>query len=103
MATKRLQKRRKVWVNSTNDGSEGFHEENAYWSKGDALDQAGTYWFEDIWDASLEHHTEVAIPFVERLPGDVVLSREDVAELEELLAPLKTGRVRALAILRGGR
>ena len=86
-------KRRKVWVNSTNDGSEGFHEENAYWNRDDALDQAGTY------------HTEVAIRFIESRPGDVVLSREDVGLLRAVAHEHlgQAAKALVLALLRGGR
>lgn len=66
MSKNKATKRRKVWVNHSNDGSDGFHEECAYWSKQEALDQYSS------------SNVETAVPFIERLPGDVVLSREDV-------------------------
>jgi hypothetical protein len=97
MSRSKATKRRRVWVNHSNDGSDGFHEECAYWSKQEALDQYSSC------------NVETAVPFLECLPGDVVLSREDVAELRELVqANLSATRPsgtdgRILALLRGRR
>ncbi len=97
MSRSKATKRRKVWVNHSNDGSDGFHEECAYWSKQEALDQYSSC------------NVETAVPFIECLPGDVVLSREDAARamalLDEVGGAYSDGQEkRAIrALLRGGR
>ena len=57
-------KRRKVWVNFYQDGS---NDGCAFETKGDAKENASTA------------YVMAQVAFVERLPGDVVLPREEVA------------------------
>lgn len=92
-----MAKRRKVWVNewaADEDGQAGLGD-LAWKTKAAAL----------LGIAS----DGKAVRFIERLPGDVVLSREDVAELRELVqANLSATRPsgtdgRILALLRGRR
>ena len=92
MSRSKATKRRKVWVNHSNDGSDGFHEECAYWSKQEALDQYSSC------------NVETAVPFLECLPGDVVLSREDVEGLMAMAWTLAGDHRREMfALLRGRR
>lgn len=95
MSRSKATKRRRVWVNHSNDGSDGFHEECAYWSKQEALDQYSS------------RNVETAVPFIERLPGDVVLSREDAKWLlsKALVTDFESAddRARTLTLLRGRR
>ena len=87
-------KRRKVWVNFYEDES---NDGCAFETKTDAAESASTA------------YRMSQVKFTERLPGDVVLSREDVAELRELVqANLSATRPsgtdgRILALLRGRR
>ena len=74
-------KRRKVWLAQTVDGLSMY----AMRTKADAKERAGK--------------GGKSVPLIERLPGDVVLSREEVAEL--LRAWVKGENLRAL--LRGRR
>lgn len=88
MAAKTM-KRRKVWVNFIpgDNGGEAFNKKwEANWYAGELA-------------------LAVAVPFVEARPGDVVLSREDVAELKTLVGSIEWAphAQRALALLRGGR
>ncbi len=87
--SKNKPKRRKVWVNLYPDGRHAMYRTRKEALKIRAL------------------HSEGTAPFLERLPGDVVLSREDVARAMGLLdragswVAASTQELRAL--LRGGR
>ena len=95
MSRSEATKRRRVWVNHSNDGSDGFHEECAYWSKQEALDQYSS------------RNVETAVPFIERLPGDVVLSREQAdlicRRLNDLYDVTVQDKHEIRALLRGRR
>ena len=77
-------KRRKVWVNDR-DGVLGGTCEKAR--------------------SNAEMLSGKPVKFIEARPGDVVLSREDVAELKTLVGSIEWAphAQRALALLRGGR
>lgn len=87
MSKSKTTKRRKVWVNDR-----GGHLGTVSKTRREAL-LMGT----------------VAVPFVEARPGDVVLSREDVARAQRLLDEASTAfrseksKLELRALIRGGR
>ena len=86
--TKRVHKRRKVWVNDRDGVLSGTCEE----TRSDAEMLSGR-----------------PVPFLESRPGDVVLSREDVARAQRLLDEASSAfrsvksKLELRALLRGGR